>query len=798
MKRPVSSLILLTALTCLSVALPAAPPMLMVLGNQIVTVAGHCPVTLHGVDVSGLEYSVTGDGPSGANKDLLIVQNAVSNWNSNFVRLPLNQDFWLGSACGTNGSATGDVGTGYQNLVLQIVNWCNANNVYVLLDLHWSDCGQAGQNQVCGGSGNNGQHDMPDDNSTLFWQSVASNPTIQNNPAVFFDLYNEPGGAKDSSALTNDGPGWNLWRNGGIEPDTSDGVQYHTPGMQGLLNTIRTAGANNMVWAGGENWTFDVNDIGTYGVWLTDSTGNGVVYPTHIYPFKWSSNGCNTPACFDTAANAGTLAQVPVMVTEFGANAAQDPSDFVSGILAWISTNNLSYSAWTLTNGSDPSLISGYFTPNSYFGAPVQFALGSTNSGGCVVGTATNTRSPTVTPTPLPACGNVTLVRVACGNSSPYHDSMGNVWSADYGFGGGQTSTTTNNITNTPDPGLYKDNRWGSPLNYTFNVPDGSYLVTLLESENYWTAAGKRVFNIAIQGTTVLTGYDIYAATGGQYIATSLTFTATVTGGTLSIVGTATTDNAQFAAIELTYLGTPCPTFTVSPTATRTASPSPTASPTGTPSASPSISPTWSVSPDVSQTPTSTATTSFTFSPTLTVTPTATQSATPTSSPSQTPTLTDSPTFSATPTATATPSQTRTASPSPTVSYTYTATPIVSPTPTSTVTNTPTLKPTSTPAPSSYGPLKILSVSGVPNPNPRSLVVQLSGPADWVEADVFTAAEVLALQAGIGASGPGYNQILLPRALQSLASGVYFVRIRASEGGQPAPVKFAKVMLLGR
>ncbi|HVM33366.1 MAG TPA: hypothetical protein VMU88_09555, partial [bacterium] len=40
----------------------AAPPQLMVSGNQLVTASGGCTFHLKGVDVSGLEYSLTGDG----------------------------------------------------------------------------------------------------------------------------------------------------------------------------------------------------------------------------------------------------------------------------------------------------------------------------------------------------------------------------------------------------------------------------------------------------------------------------------------------------------------------------------------------------------------------------------------------------------------------------------------------------------------------------------------------------------------------------------------------------------------
>src|SRR5665213_371679 len=231
-----------TAFFILGVGIPAGLfatlPALAVVNGKIVTAVGDCPVRLHGVDVSGLEYS----NPPGSNPVLALVQEAGGpSWNCNFVRIPLNQDRWLGYAC-DNGN-----NTAYKNWVYAVVNWCTANNVYVLLDLHWSDLGlgsaagtsaSPGPGDVCSG----GQHDMPDMNSVAFWQSLASSTTISANSAVLFDLYNEPGGANSntgggSTNLNSNFAGWNLWRNGGTETAQADGTAYYTPGMQGLLNT---------------------------------------------------------------------------------------------------------------------------------------------------------------------------------------------------------------------------------------------------------------------------------------------------------------------------------------------------------------------------------------------------------------------------------------------------------------------------------------------------------------------------------------------------------------------------------
>jgi len=51
--------------------------------------------------------------------------------------------------------------------------------------------------------------------------------------------------------------------------------------------------------------------------------------------------------------------------------------------------------------------------------------------------------------------------------------------------------------------------------------------VTLYFAEVYWTAAGQRTFHVAINGSPVLTAFDIYAAAGGAAKAVSRTFNAT-------------------------------------------------------------------------------------------------------------------------------------------------------------------------------------------------------------------------------------------------------------------------------
>ncbi len=70
--------------------------------------------------------------------------------------------------------------------------------------------------------------------------------------------------------------------------------------------------------------------------------------------------------------------------------------------------------------------------------------------------------------------------------------------------------------------------------------------------ELHWTATGKRVFNILINGTTVLSNFDIYAAAGGNYKAVLREFTAIAnSSGQIAIKFNTVTDNATIEGIEI-------------------------------------------------------------------------------------------------------------------------------------------------------------------------------------------------------------------------------------------------------
>jgi hypothetical protein len=295
------------------------------------------------------------------------VDAALNVWHAKLIRLPMDQDRWFGKGVVNQfmppGSAgqmpVTDGGASYRKLVDSVVKKISSHNCYVLLDLHWSDADQWGQNI--------GQHVMPDDNSLAFWKDMAAR--YANNPAVFFDLYNEP---HDVS--------WDVWQHGGDidehNQEASRGlhVQYHSPGMQAMLNTVRSTGAKNVVIAGGTDWAYDLSGLLT-GHALIDPNGYGVMYATHIYPWKKDWDTHVTPAA----------EHYPVYVGEVGCNPWRqgdpayqkvDTAVWAPQVMDYINDHDFNWTAWSFHPGAAPCLITGWdYQPTSYWGAYVKAAL---------------------------------------------------------------------------------------------------------------------------------------------------------------------------------------------------------------------------------------------------------------------------------------------------------------------------------------------------------------------------------------------------------------------------------------
>ncbi len=141
---------------------------------------------------------------------------------------------------------------------------------------------------------------------------------------------------------------------------------------------------------------------------------------------------------------------------------------------------------------------------------------------------------------------------------------------ADEDFSGGTATSTaatvsTTGVTNPAPQSVWQHNRYG---NFTYTIPGltagASYSVRLDFAETYWTAAGSRTFNVLINGTQVLTSFDIFATAGGGNKAVAESFTATASSaGAVTIQFVTVKDNAQVNGIEVQPVGGGTNTVTV-------------------------------------------------------------------------------------------------------------------------------------------------------------------------------------------------------------------------------------------
>jgi hypothetical protein len=132
---------------------------------------------------------------------------------------------------------------------------------------------------------------------------------------------------------------------------------------------------------------------------------------------------------------------------------------------------------------------------------------------------------------------------------------------ADTDFSGGNVSTTasaitTNGVTNPAPQAVYQSERWGAST-YTFGglTPGASYKVRLHFAEIFFNAANSRKFNVTINGTQVLTNFDVFAAAGGKNIATIREYTVTPAGSSIVIAySNGTADSAKASGMEIISL----------------------------------------------------------------------------------------------------------------------------------------------------------------------------------------------------------------------------------------------------
>jgi hypothetical protein len=264
----------------------------------------------------------------------------MASWHGvNTVRVPLNEDCWLGINGYPNGANSA---ASYQAAIQDYVARLHAHGLYAILELHWS---------APGGFGATGQEAMPDaDHSPAFWGQVAT--AFKADPATIFDLFNEPTGVS-----------WTCWRDGCAANSGNRLGTWQVAGMQSLVSAVRSAGASNVIMLGGLNYSNDETGLLPY---KPADPASQLAASFHVYNF----NPCRTAACWD-AEVAPVAAAMPVVAGEIGEDDAS--ASFIDAVMAWAEPKAVGYLGWTWDTwgcGNGAVLISNYDgTPCPGYGA---------------------------------------------------------------------------------------------------------------------------------------------------------------------------------------------------------------------------------------------------------------------------------------------------------------------------------------------------------------------------------------------------------------------------------------------
>jgi len=323
-------------LAVLIAALGGAPPVraalagLHVIDAQLIDATGQ-PIRLLGINRAGTEYAcIQGWGIFDGPHDAASIA-AMRTWGINAVRVPLNEQCWLG----VEGVSATLGGAAYQRAIHGWVDALRLAGLYVILDLHWAAPAGTRADKLL---------PMADrDYAPTFWREVAT--AYRDDSAVLFDLFNEP--YPDNNRDTEEA--WRCWRDGG----TCAGFSYQAAGMQELIDAVRGVGAENVILLGGIQYA---NAFSRYRAYAPNDPLNNLAASWHSYDFmRWANK-----VTWDAQVAIPT-AKIPLVASEIGQS--ECGTDFLLPLLQWLDERDASYLgwAWNTWNRCDgPVLIDNY------------------------------------------------------------------------------------------------------------------------------------------------------------------------------------------------------------------------------------------------------------------------------------------------------------------------------------------------------------------------------------------------------------------------------------------------------
>jgi len=339
--------------TSSSITTPSGDFGIQVKGDRFVSAADGSTVQIVGTNISGLETGRDWRWAAFANAGVAFWSKVLNygGQHVNTVRLPLNEASWLNYTCYDSGTGaagqlysaaagggyTPDPAGVYQATVRKAVADATAAGLYVILDLHWGSPNNPAGEPLCP----IGQPSYADaDHSLAFWKSLAD--TFKGNPAVMFELFNEPFGSNVYGNWVNgaSGPGPDAitLRDGGafsplLQQNNAAGDVMHSvsmswqvAGMQDMINTIRAEGATNVILSSPIGWAGEIE------TWLAARPSD----PIGQLGVAWHLYGYNKGQAAPLAVLAASF---PIAITEtYGLGAI--------GGYGWAASHGIGYTWW--------------------------------------------------------------------------------------------------------------------------------------------------------------------------------------------------------------------------------------------------------------------------------------------------------------------------------------------------------------------------------------------------------------------------------------------------------------------
>jgi endoglucanase len=316
---------------------PTMPRPLHVTGNRLVDDAGQV-VQLRGVNRSSPETLCQATGRIsffyGATDAATVA--AIRSWGANAVRIPVNEDCWLGR----NGLPASLTATAYRTQLATYVRLVEAAGLYAIVDVHFAETTGVGGLTLP----STGPAPMLDRAHGLeLWRSIVA--TFRADTGVLYDLYNEPHDVD-----------WTCWRDGCVDAVT--GSAYL--GIAEIVNAVRAAGATTPLILTGPSWG---NEISKWLYYAPPDPLHRLVAGVHAY----AGSGCADLACREERIKP-VAASVPVVFGEFGDLSCA--GSYLGELPAWADPLGISYLAFTWNTPDGP--CPGYHLIASFDGTPTQ------------------------------------------------------------------------------------------------------------------------------------------------------------------------------------------------------------------------------------------------------------------------------------------------------------------------------------------------------------------------------------------------------------------------------------------